>query len=120
MSETSKNKSKALHENLEFFADSDIGSKRSENQDRFGNVFKEDFKIFIVADGMGGAKGGAKAAQLAVSTVTEYFEKVEEVTPEEIYEAVVQANDVIFKNSLASAEYSGHGYNYCHAYFYYR
>ena len=58
---------------------------------------------------MGGAKGGAKAAQLAINTVKSRLEDAVEITPEAIYNAVVEANEVIFKNSLSSSEFSGMG-----------
>ena len=46
---------------VEYSALSDIGCERSSNQDRWGA--DEDQRLFIVADGVGGSRDGALAAQ---------------------------------------------------------
>ncbi len=48
---------------------SDIGRKRGDNQDAF--LIAHELKLFAVADGMGGHKGGAVASDLAVRTLEE-------------------------------------------------
>lgn len=45
----------------------DVGLKRSKNEDNY--LVDEDMGLFIVADGMGGHKGGDLASQLAVESV---------------------------------------------------
>jgi len=48
---------------------SDIGLVRRENQDSSGHF--PDRHLFVVADGMGGHKGGKQASQMAVATIEE-------------------------------------------------
>jgi protein phosphatase len=48
---------------------SDIGRVRSENQDSSG--YFPNCNLFVVADGMGGHKGGKQASQMAVATIEE-------------------------------------------------
>lgn len=45
----------------------DCGLQRSENQDNF--FISSDHRVFVVADGMGGAEGGALASHLAVEAM---------------------------------------------------
>ncbi len=52
---------------LEACALTDPGRVRPSNQDSFRIV--DDLGLYIVADGMGGARGGAQASQLAVDAV---------------------------------------------------
>lgn len=51
------------------FALSDIGRVRQENQDCSG--FFPDHNLFMVADGMGGHKGGKQASETAVATIAQ-------------------------------------------------
>ncbi len=53
---------------------SDIGKKRTANEDYYGFFEINKLKIFIVSDGMGGYKGGALASHIVVDTVKEHFE----------------------------------------------
>lgn len=49
----------------------DVGRKRTHNEDNFAVVEQEN--LFIVADGMGGHSSGEVASQMAIDTVSEFF-----------------------------------------------
>lgn len=49
---------------------------RPYNQDRLAYSYSKDAMLLVVADGMGGHKHGEVAAQLAVTTITEAFQRL--------------------------------------------
>lgn len=51
----------------------DRGLSRPENQDSF--YISPDERVFVVADGMGGVKGGAEASRIAVETIQELWKE---------------------------------------------
>jgi len=89
--------------------DSDCGLKRRSNEDSF--LVLPERGVFVVADGMGGHKGGQLASSLAVDAMREAFETeqfdVDVVTADgpvprrgrELASAVSQANRVIFRTA---------------------
>ncbi len=109
MSEKQSKTSILLHQNLEFSSKTDVGEKRTENQDRYGQVIKDNFKVFIVADGMGGANGGSTASQMTIDHLTEQFAKLENVVPEDIYRILMEANEKIFNHSIDQRHLAGMG-----------
>jgi serine/threonine protein phosphatase PrpC len=58
---------------IEVWAQTDVGLKRDINQDAI--LVDNDLHLYIVADGMGGHKGGEVASALAVETVQEVVSK---------------------------------------------
>ncbi|NLY56425.1 MAG: Stp1/IreP family PP2C-type Ser/Thr phosphatase [Firmicutes bacterium] len=81
-----------------------IGGMRGENQDRYGVLPN----LWIVADGMGGCQGGARAASLAVQVLSDF--PFDPDQPEEsIRNAMLQANEVIFQQSNSDPALRGMG-----------
>ena len=54
-------------------ARTDAGCQRQRNEDNY--YVSPDNRVFAVADGMGGAVGGAKASKLAVEAVEKRWER---------------------------------------------
>lgn len=99
------------------FGKSDIGKLREMNQDSFYISSPEDkIQLFIVADGMGGYKGGEVASKLAVETSKNYiinnFDTIEhdrESILSLIKSAIEYANLVIFEKSKEIPELENMG-----------
>ncbi len=95
----------------------DVGRVRSENQDfgTFTNAADERGKIpggrlMIVADGMGGHRGGATASRLAGETVkTLYLSNGVDDIAAALREALTQANTKIFNEAQTNADLRGMG-----------
>src|SRR5471030_163573 len=90
---------------------SDVGLKLTLNEDFASYLEKEEFKIYVVADGMGGHNAGEVASQMAVEKIVGYinekfsFEKVENL----IGVAIKKANKDIFDFSNTDEKLSGMG-----------
>jgi len=82
----------------------DIGQRRKQNQDAIGHLTPTDpdtlerlGQIFVLADGVGGLKGGDLASQYAVSTIIgSYYEQEEGDPAERLARAIAEANNVIY------------------------
>ena len=102
--------------NLFFSAKSDIGLVRTENQDNFGKFPENNLEIdspkgqlFIVADGMGGHKGGKEASTIAVKVVkNEYFSSEFEESVA-LKGAIEKANSEIYNKSGDKTEFGRMG-----------
>ena len=70
----------------EHSAGTHVGLVRKENEDRMAEVAIDDCRIYLVADGMGGHKAGARAAELTVQTLRASL--VEWLTLESVHQAI--------------------------------
>jgi protein phosphatase len=82
---------------LEAFAMSDKGCVRSNNEDYC--LIEPERGLYVLADGMGGAKAGEKASRLAVDTVAEIVHSAPQLDSQVLLTAVEEAN----KRVLAAA-----------------
>jgi protein phosphatase len=101
---------------LEFGSQSDIGLARSDNQDCYGKFPENDLELsgplgqlFVVADGMGGHRGGREASHLAVTTVgAEYFSGTGGID-DRLRRAFEKANERIYLGSMENPKLYGMG-----------
>lgn len=96
---------------------SDVGLVRSENQD-FGTYTTQEEeresapggRLLIVADGMGGHRGGATASKLAAETVkAQYLGSSSADIPVVLRESLSRANARIYSEAQANPELRGMG-----------
>ena len=101
---------------LEFAAITDIGCRRSNNEDSFG--YDAEQNIYVVCDGMGGNAGGEVASALAVRTLIESFGSTAAVEPGNadpipieirLAQAIYEANRVVREASFENPELDSMG-----------
>ncbi len=93
---------------LTAFAMTDIGLKRKVNQDSY---LKDDAQqLFVVADGMGGHKGGEVASKLAVDRIKAYCDKNPNLSGRDILDrAINDSSFAINKKSRENEDLNGMG-----------
>ena len=99
------------------FAKTDIGKARELNQDYYYiSSPEETIQLYILADGMGGYKGGEVASNLATNTAKQYIyehfdetEKQKDTIIELIKNAMLYANEVVYEKSKELEELEGMG-----------
>lgn len=64
---------------------------RERNEDRMGYAYTREAGLLVLADGMGGHPEGAMAAQLALQTVSAYFQKAATPTVREVPDFLASA-----------------------------
>lgn len=92
--------------NFDAISDRGLNPKRHANEDHFFALKSRG--LFVVADGVGGRRGG----QVASHTVTDVFQKTfesekREITEETLAAAIVECNRRIFEESRQTAELEG-------------
>jgi PPM family protein phosphatase len=92
---------------LEACALTDPGKVRTTNQDFFRIV--PDLSLYVLADGMGGARGGARASQLAVETVAEILGKSAHRDAAALLGAVEEANARVLHEATSDPRFEGMG-----------
>jgi serine/threonine protein phosphatase PrpC len=85
----------------------DAGKVRTTNQDFYRIV--PDLGLYVVADGMGGARGGARASQVAVETVAEILGKSPHRDAAALLSAVEEANQRVLREATSDPRYEGMG-----------
>src|SRR4029434_9164670 len=64
------------HMKIRYAAKTDVGMKRTHNEDYFSLI--EDEQLFLVADGMGGHASGEVASKMAAETIGEFYQGTRE------------------------------------------
>ncbi len=92
---------------LESCALTDPGRVRSSNQDSFRIV--PEIGLYLLADGMGGARGGERASQMAVEAVAENLGKSPHRDAAALLDAVEDANQRVLDEATRDAKLEGMG-----------
>jgi PPM family protein phosphatase len=102
---------------LEYASLTDIGLRRSNNQDSLAvvpaasqSIWQQRGDLFVVADGMGAHAAGELASKLSTDTVPLVYQKLTDRTPAEaVLGAVTEANAQIHNRGQASIDFKGMG-----------
>ena len=111
----------ALKNKIEIFGLTDVGLVRDNNEDTIGN--NPELGLAVLADGMGGHRGGEVASAITVSTIMESLVKelntnitstIDEDTGFSlesiaVHNAIVKANTNVFTSSNENSQYRGMG-----------
>lgn len=92
---------------LEAFASSDKGSVRRNNEDCW--LILAHLGLYVVADGMGGARAGEHASRLTVDTVAEIVESAPSLNSQVLLRAVEEANRRVREASRSDPSLQGMG-----------
>lgn len=102
---------------MEFVAKTDVGLRRSNNEDSyFAKKYSDEISLCIVADGLGGYEGGEIASRLLTIKMSRYFEehlnddlKDESIVSDILLTALDKINGEIYKMEKSSPKYNGMG-----------
>jgi protein phosphatase len=89
---------------------SDVGRSRSENQDAWreaGNALGE--RLLVLADGMGGHRGGAEASRMCVETIEQRFLEQHDPVEVRLRRGIGEANADILRRGLEDSDLGGMG-----------
>lgn len=112
-----KRKLEQITGGLRCAAVSDVGMRRSSNQDSVAVAladspahWKSHGHLFVVADGMGAHAAGELASQIATDNIPHAYHKLSDLSPSEaIVEAIRQANGLIHTKGQNSVDFQGMG-----------
>ena len=89
---------------------SDVGIVRKLNEDYAGYIEEEEYKLYVVADGMGGHNAGEVASEMAVNAVKTYVKENYKNEGSNVLEnAILFANKKIYDKARDGVEYKGMG-----------
>lgn len=92
---------------LEARAVTDPGRVRSSNQDAFRIV--PELGLYLLADGMGGARAGERASALAIESVVDVLSQSTHRDAAALLGAVEEANERVLNESMRDARFEGMG-----------
>jgi protein phosphatase len=106
-----------LKDRFHYEAQTDVGIKRSHNQDAHGistarseSAWQSRGHLFLVADGMGAHAVGEMASKLAVDTIQLVYHKSRDADPPAaLAEAFQEANQIIHERGKQNPEFKGMG-----------
>lgn len=88
----------------------DVGCKRSANEDYMGHFDTVNGRVAVVCDGMGGHVGGATASHIAVDAIHAFLDSAFIESPyEAVGRAIDEANAAILRQAAAKPELAGMG-----------
>ncbi|NDJ09685.1 MAG: hypothetical protein EBY17_00620, partial [Acidobacteriia bacterium] len=90
---------------LKSFAATDMGRRRTNNEDRF--LYEPEHGIYAVVDGVGGHAAGEHAAETAVEVLRERLTRPTGTPEERLREAIALANNEILRLAQATPEWTG-------------
>jgi protein phosphatase len=88
---------------------SHVGRVRQSNEDA---LFASE-ELFVVADGMGGHRGGEVASVTAIASLRSNLNDLDEVTTDGLVQAVQLANDAVVNTAVDDPELAGMGTTLC-------
>lgn len=89
----------------------DVGNVRKINEDFLGFLENENFRLYVIADGMGGHNAGDVASKCAVNEIIEQFKNTDFIDEvgNKLVEIVKLANEKVYNYSKLKVEYNGMG-----------